>query len=84
MKLWISQRKNRNAVLDAIASFSQLESACFETLKEGGANFLRNPDGKLACQDKFYLALGEQRLETVDKTKDKTKIRRIRKEMLGQ
>lgn len=71
-------------MLQDVASFSQLESACSEPFDDGGASFERTPDGKLACQDKFYLALGQQCLRMVEKTKAKTKVRKFRREMLSQ
>ena len=83
-KLWISQRRSEKAVFQNVASFAQLESACTEKLDEDGTNIKSTPDVKFAFQDTFYLALGKQRLRTMDKTKDKTKIRKIRREMLGQ
>lgn len=70
-KLVISQHKDKKAVLHDVANFSQLESACLEPFDEAGADFVRTPDGKLKCQDTFYLSLGIQRSRTEDKIKNK-------------
>ena len=71
-------------MLQTVASFAQLETACTEKIDKDGTNIKSVPDVKFAFQDTFYLALGKQRLRTMNKTKDKTKIRKIRREMLGQ
>ena len=72
-KLETSQHKDEKAVLHDVASFSQLESICLEPFEEGSASFVRTPEGKLECQDAFYLSLGIERSVTEDKTKDKTR-----------
>lgn len=85
-KLKISQRKHKKAVLHEVFSFSQLESACLEPFDEGGADILRSlggPDGKLECQDSFYLGLGIHYSRPEDKAAEMT-YRESRSTSIGQ
>lgn len=73
-------------MLHDAASFSELESACLEPFDDGGANFVRTPDGKLDCLDTFYLSIRTHRSRTEDTAKDNANDKaedRNRNELMG-
>ena len=53
----VNQLKDKNSMLHEVVNVLQLKSFCFDPFAEEDTGFARAPDGKLACQNSFYLSI---------------------------
>ena len=53
----MNQLKDKNSMLHEVVNILQLKSFCFDPFAEEDTGFALAPDGKPACQNRFYLSI---------------------------